>query len=377
MLLAWLLIAFHLNGQIDKEIRAFIDSTEVLAGNGRKMIEAKIMEGNMEKAAEVYDYLTALTAGKPLATFNYREDVWLNLLFRRWEKLAEILAGYSELINRRTNVYYSQILIAADERLHKDEQALRAGYMNSGLDGETLDLLDILFHAMLNGGRNNEYNSLLDNFRKRYPGSRYNDVVKGFLPGRYNRVALSFGMGPGLLLPTDNLGLTIGNGMTGNLSFELLYGRLLASLYFQSGAQKLRVPFEVTQGTELLSFHADEKFEYFEAGLRAGYLMVRGSRVNLAPFVTLGGASLQSMRYDSSLSDLEYKAINSFMYGPGLRTEVRLSTFGSKFYSYTEIAYISMKLEGGWNLFATSNHVRFRGSMPWASLALVFGIGEF
>ena len=37
--------------QTEQEIRSYVDSTELLASNGEKMLEAKLNEGDLQKSA--------------------------------------------------------------------------------------------------------------------------------------------------------------------------------------------------------------------------------------------------------------------------------------------------------------------------------------
>ncbi len=370
-----LILTPALNGQIENEIRAYIDSTQLMVTNGHKMLEACIHEGDLNKAAEIYDYLTRFTHDKTRKAFSYREEVWLNTLFGRWESLADLLERYSDLSSRLTFSYYSAILPSISNQMREHEQSLRSGYMNSGLDAESLDLFDMLFHLILEGGRNVEYNTLFNSFRKSYPESRYREAIKRYFPDRYIRVAMGFSIGSGVLLPQGALGQNTGDGIAGMMSLDLPIGRVYASLYFQSGSLKLKEPYDVIDSEEILTFMPDEKFQYLDGGVRAGFLAVRNSRLQVAPFITIGGASLESKRYGPSENDKEFKALSSFIYGPGLHTEVRLTGFDP--YRTGGLTYVSLKLEGGLNIVAKSHHEHFRGNMAWINAALLFGLGEF
>lgn len=60
-----------IDAQINKEIKAFVDSTELIVNNGSKMLEAKIIENDFVKGREIYDYHTEITAGKTYSALDY------------------------------------------------------------------------------------------------------------------------------------------------------------------------------------------------------------------------------------------------------------------------------------------------------------------
>lgn len=96
-----LLIIPGVNAQIDKEIKAYIDSTEIIVNNGRKMLESKIIEGDFPKAREIYRYLTELTTEKTYSAFSYTEHLLLNIILSEWENLTQFMFFYPERINKR------------------------------------------------------------------------------------------------------------------------------------------------------------------------------------------------------------------------------------------------------------------------------------
>ena len=372
-----LLPATQVFAQIEQEIRSYVDSTELLVSNGKKMLEAKLNEGDLQKSAEIFDYLSAFTAEKPLAAFNYTEEIYLNAILGRWERLTEMLAGYSQLITRRSYYGTGQVAYSARQLMVDREASLRQDYMNSGLDGESLSVLDLLFHIVTVGADNKEYTTMLDEFKKNYPSGRYSEMVKNYLPGRWVRAAGSFSMGPGTIFSTGRLSETFRSGIAGNMSLDILAGRVFASLYFQGGAMKIIKPFDVTDGSQIITFGQDDKFSYIDGGLKAGILAVRSNRVNVAPYMAIGGASLISNLYDTGNDDNEFKAVSTFFYGPGLHAEVKIKEFDYPTPYEVSRAYVSIKLEAGYNVMAKVKDDYFKGNIPYVSLAAVFGMGQF
>lgn len=375
--LVCLLSATPVFAQIENEIRSYVDSTELLVSNGKKMLEAKLNEGDLQKSAEIFDYLSAFTAEKPLAAFNYTEEIYLNAVLGRWKQLTEILAGYSQLITRRSYYSTGQVAYSARQLMVDREASLRQDYMNSGLDGESLTVLDLLFHIVTAGADNKEYTAMLDEFKRNYPSGKYSEMIKNFLPGRWVRAAGSFSAGPGMIFTTGKLSETFRSGIAGNMSLDILAGRIFASLYFQGGAMKIIKPFDVTDGSQIIAFGQDDKFSYIDGGLKAGLLVSRSKRANIAPYLAIGGASLISNLYETGNDDNEFKALNTFFYGAGLHTEVKITEIDYPTPYEVTKAYFSIKLEAGYNVMAKVNDGYFKGNIPYVSIAAVFGMGQF
>ena len=98
----FLLITYQLEAQLENEIKTYVDSTEVLVTNGRKMMVNKILENDYSKAHEIYQYLTNLTAEKTYSSFYYSEDIYLNILFGDWNNLVDILLDYENIGHKYT-----------------------------------------------------------------------------------------------------------------------------------------------------------------------------------------------------------------------------------------------------------------------------------
>ena len=72
---------------------------------------------------------------------------------------------------------------------------------------------------------------------------------------------------------------------------------------------------------------------------------------------------------------------DSFIYGPGIHTEVKITDFNSKNPynngSLNQYSYLSVKIDAGYNFVAKYDYTPFKGNVSYARLALVWGIGNF
>jgi len=375
----FLLITNQLNAQLENEIKTYVDSTEVLVTNGRKMMVNKILDNDYSKAHEIYKYLTNLTAGKTFSSFYYSEDIYLNILFGDWNNLVNILLDYKNIGHKYIYKDTFEIFSLLGSKLSSNGDSLQLECQKSTIDTESKKLIDIIFYVVINGSDNDVYNSKLDDFQKEYVNSKYNDILSNVLPKKRIKASFGFALGSGLVSTTGDLKKNFGSNATINLSMDFSIQKIYTSLYLNGTSLKLKVPFSVTNGIETLDFTGNESFQYLDAGLKCGYLVIRNGRINLSPYFSISGSFLESKRYDSEEDKKEYKIFNSFTYGPGIHSEIKLrenKTNNSYYYGY-EHSYISFKVDAGYNFIAKFKDNYFKGNTPYLMAELVWGIGFF
>jgi len=67
----FILLSSQLFGQIANEIESYVDSTEILVKNGRKMMFKELNDNNIIKAKDIYNYLTKITDEEYYSAFYY------------------------------------------------------------------------------------------------------------------------------------------------------------------------------------------------------------------------------------------------------------------------------------------------------------------
>lgn len=371
-------IQVRLKAQIAKEIKSFVDSTELIVTNGRKMLLEKISQGDNLKAMEIYHYLTKSTAGKNYSAFYYNEDVMINMIFGDWINLQNIMFEYRERNLRPVYTASNQMISILQNNVSKMSDSLYLDCQKSGIDDETVKLLDIIFYYIKEGTADTQYNAKLNAFHKEFKNTRYADLLKYFIPGKKINAAFAFSLGSGVIIPTGNLADNFSGRVSFNLSMDINIQKVYTSLYLHGAELKLKVPFTGTTATDVLVFTKDETFHYLDAGLKAGYFLLRTEKVHLAPFVSASGAYLESKRFDSEDDHKEFKVFNSFVCGAGIHTEMKIASFKAKpFYGYPSGSYISLKLESGLNYITNTRNPAYRGNTPYITLGFNWGIGDF
>ena len=153
--------------------------------------------------------------------------------------------------------------------------------------------------------------------------------------------------------------------------------KVYTSLHVLASGLKLKEPFTGSTKYENMQFQKNELFEYFDAGLKGGYFLIRNNRFHVAPYLSISGSYLKRDRYDSDDDKYEYEIYDSFTYGGGLHTEVKIANFAAKNgYAYDD-TYISVKLDAGCDMVTSFKNSHFQGDISYFSLAFVWGFGNF
>jgi hypothetical protein len=221
---------------------------------------------------------------------------------------------------------------------------------------------------------------MLSSYKKEFTNYQYESFEKNFLPGKKIKAALNFSFGSGMVLTTGDLSESFKSNVSFIAGVDVNIQKVFTSLYLHGSTLKLQIPFMAISDFDTLNFTKGEKFAYLDAGLKAGYFVVRNDRFHVAPYLSFSGGFLESTRFDDTEdNDLEYEVFNSFTYGAGIHTEVKIKDFENmnSYYYGTTQGYLSIKLEAGYN-----NVMKFKdkfaiGDTPYVNVALVLGLGTF
>ncbi len=373
-------IAFTSNGQIESEIKAFVDSAEQLVQNGRRLILKELDNNNTVKVLEIYDYLTLLTNDKHFAAFYYVEDIYITMLTNDWLKVEELVINYDMYKGKRIYPNSPELVSKLYQITSSRFNELLESSKTSSMRNQTKRVIEVLLYYISKGKADETYNKLLKAYQKDYKDTPYKSFEKEFLPPPAVRASIAFSMGSGMLIPTGNLATNFKSNALYVMTLDININRIYTSLYMQGSDLKLKVPFNATSSGMSLDFSAGERFTYFEGGLRAGYFTMRGNRLHLVPYISLSGSKLESNKFDDpDDNDLEFNVFNSFTCGIGAHSEIKLFSFTSRSYYYGgEIPYyISLKLDAGYNKVVKHKYDNFKGDTPYLNVAIVLGFGDF
>lgn len=379
MLFILVLISLQLSAQIENEIKQFVDSSEIIINNGRKLLIKSLVHEDLDKANEIYSFLINHATDGDYLTFSYTEDLYLNLIFGNYSSFIDKALNYKTIYRKYQSIDDANLLNicsnVVDGHFAEMEKIIHEGKL-SAEDEALLNVVMLLFRKNF---IDEDYSRAIKAFKKDFPDSRYKNFVVDFLPKPLIHGAISFGMGVSYLVPTGNLAESFYATPAFNMTYDINFGRIFTSLYMQGGGLELKKPFTAYNDVDTVSFQAGDPFSYFEGGLLVGYFLSRSEKMQLAPFVGFSGASLESNIYkDPNYNDYEIPVMNSFVVGLGLHTEFKLYDYQRyNLYGYSEKGYFSLKLDGGVNLVVNQDHEEFRGNLGYVRATLVWGLGKF
>ncbi|MFW5879944.1 MAG: hypothetical protein ACOCUV_03890 [bacterium] len=373
-----ILFPYNLYSQIGDEIESYVDSTEIIVHKGRKLILKELSDSNLIKTKEIYDYLTEVTRDEHYSAFYYIEDLYINMLAGDWESVNKLMLE-DEQFRSKTIYPNSQGLL---QKLHQmalhNSRSILLNCKKSQIDKQAKMLIEVLL-KYIEESSDKEYNDKLAAYKKKFNNRKYESFEKGFLPKKIKKASMNVSFGSGMVFTTNDLSTNFSNNASFNMGIDVNIHKIFTSLYLHSTSLKLQKPFMAVSDIDTLNFELNEKFHYLDAGLKTGYFLIRSNRFHLAPYGSISGSFLESKRYDDpDDDDLEYEIFNSFTYGAGIHTEIKVYDIESMntYYGGTN-AYFSVKLEAGYNKILKFKDTYAIGDTPYIICALVLGFGQF
>jgi hypothetical protein len=264
------------------------------------------------------------------------------------------------------------------------------------LNAENKALIEILLHIQQYGPYNDNYDLLIKKFRKNFPNTQYSKYTKKYLPEPNHGGSLSISIGPKFSNYFGNFNDYFKNSTAFSFSIDFCLPSVYASLSIEESAIELKKPISLTnKWNETHNFEKGNSFEISEIGLKTGIYLVRSKNIHIAPYCTLlARAYMNSDLYNSTYNNnnnsnsnvspnKEFYIFESFTLGGGVHLEQRIWTFNNKnynqYYPNNNIigGYISLKLDFGYSAIPKYIYTPAKGDMAYASIGLVWGLGNF
>ena len=383
--------------QIDMEemIKSFVDTTELLVNNGRRMILHNVRTGDFEKVAEIYEFLNERTSAYNCDVFTRDEIMHITILTNNWNEFLTRAEHFSNM-TRRNPICYQPREFSLSETLRLavrgNASQLFEDVLMADLTLEDKELLEIYLYFIGNNSRADEaYSEKLRNFKKNYPQSRYNNFIRQHLPieqrrqpskrqqpFEFPRLAFTFGVGATGIFPTGNLNSYFAPAPATAISMDLYISNFFLGLQVNGGfSMKLQTPLLSDATGYNQNFQKDERFSYKDIGVPVGYIVAQNRWLQFAPYINFGGTILESNLYTSQDNDLEFKIFDSFVIGPGLRTEIKLFGFRMKDKMIDIPASINLRFDVGYNIPVKYEFPPAKGNVFYTRMALVWWMGKF
>ncbi len=379
LLLLGLIVSGALRSQIRSEILSFVDSTEMLVHQGRRMIINELNNNNSEKAKVIYEHLKEATKNSAYDAFYYVEDLYINLLTADWPATEKLFKAYDHKARQQLFPKSPEMASILFTMVQDRKPMILASSRDEGMEAEAWQLLDLLLYYTSNDRDDQEFNKKLSTYRKTYKPSSYPEFVKHFVPGRLYTSAFNVSLGSGVVIPMGDLSNYFSSNATFNMGMDVNVDRIFSSLYLQVSGLPSKLPLIAITPYDTLFFEKGDRFTYLDAGLKGGYFVVRNKRFHLAPYLSVSGSSLQSNVYDDPRDNKrEAYIFNTFTYGAGLHSEVKLYEYSSSnIYGVPTVGYLSLKFEAGYNKMNRIKTLATDGAASYFIMAFVMGFGQF
>lgn len=365
------------NAQIENEIKSFVDSTEFVVNNGRKLIIQKLNTKDYAKIKEIYYFLINETLNSKYKAFTYTEKLYINTLTKDWNALVDLFINYKSEISYYVFPNLYPIWTILYENIASQADSLTISLKSSTLNTEDKEIIEIYLYLLKSREVDEEYSMKLKKYLESFKNSKYEMFIKNYLPRARVKGAMAFSFGSGIILPTGKIKSDYRTNAMFNMSLDFNVERIFTTIFFDGGALFLKNPFQTKLNGDSIYFSKNDRFSYINGGLKGGYFLIRNNRLNISPFISITGLKIESTLYKTEREGDEYQVVNSFCYGVGLHSELKIKEFKyPSLYGPPMNSYISLKLEGGYNIIAKHRN-NYSGNVPYINLALVWGLGDF
>jgi hypothetical protein len=370
--------ALHAHSQIEEEIFSYVDSSDIIVKNGKALLLKSLQEKDFNKAHEVYVYMLKHSEDGVYSLFSYEEELFFNSLMAYWNQWAELAKNINEYRYKYRQYYSSPYSINGGLYLLMQDRSDSLITLKKSIDPESRQMIDVYLSRFSSKDIIPNYSDRLRMYKRQYAHGKYTKFIRTYLPNPNFKGSLGFAMGATFLFPTGDLGDLFPNPAVFTISMDVNVNKVYTSLYFNGGSFNLKRALNASfHGVDTV-FQVNEQFPYIEVGLKGGYFVLRNQRVQLAPYAFIGGASLKSDIYDISLNVevLEYEIYNSFIYGFGVHTQVKLLKFKNRSYDYKPNSFMSLKVDAGYTMVSKYKVPVFDGNMFYLQATLIFSMGD-
>ena len=380
-----LFVTFHTtNGQnIEQEITSFVDTTEILVNNGRRMLLHYVQANNFERVAEISQFLTERTYTYNCAAFTINEELHIAALTNNWVEFFTIAQTLVERrnINLCAPIHDQLLTTTLQSTVESRIPQLLANAQAANLTFEEEQLLQLYFH-LYEFGVDEAYRQKLRAFRRQHPQSRFDGFVRHYLPDAPARMAMGFNMGVVRVSPTGGLSHYFSPATGFNFGVDFVFDRFVIGIQGDIAGMRLNAPLLGSATGYRYDIFAGSRLLYENIGLALGYTVLRNNRLEITPFMSIGATGIFTNIYGNPdrNRNREFAVTNSFTFGPGVRTELQLARFmwTDPFMPWRGQmpSSINLRLEVGYNMPTRFNYSPAQGNIFYARAGLVWWMGN-
>ena len=388
------LVGFKAQGQIRDEIRSFVDSTEIFMNNGRRLLLHSIMEDDILKSRQIYFYLRDESQKKNCSALSYQEELLVLAIISDWSGFFNHVSSYNDFTAKRMCYSFTdQIQGRLLGKVASDIEKIRLDADNSSLSLEQLSVLNLIFMAIQGDSETDEYETAYKHFKRHYATSRYISFVNHSIPSPRVKANLSFSFGTTYMKPLAGLGENLNPGLLINMVYDFSVKKFYGAFTLDALELSFKKPqtFVDKNNGQLVDFAEGESFSVFRGGFSMGYNLVNSKHLNLSPFISIGGYTIESNLYYDMPRMKEIQLVNSFFWGPGVHLDLILFSFNMNQHqlynlygpAYQNMAlknarsYIGLKIDAGYDIISKAKYTDYKGNAAYLRVGLVLGMGNY
>lgn len=373
--------------EIERELINYVDSSNLIVKNSRKLIIKYIEEKNYVKAQRIFEYIGEEFDLNIYSVFDPEEKVLFRFLIKDFESIIADF-GKTHLISTESrfpyfrNYYYHDYWLnqeyefdlyhsALINLITREELEISQNIAGANLSEEEIGFLGIYFQYILDDASDDvKLKSLL--FLEKYPNSKYNDFLKIRIRRNLERgdTSGSFYVGGGFSDFSSGLDQYINIKTPTFIGFEAFVNRWLVGLRFQTGYAEVLQEFENDGKVFTAGLGVNPTFY----GINGGFSILDKDFLRLVPMVEFGGISVSPPESERN-DDNKGLKMGSFAYGGGLILDIFPFSWEGAFTEYTN--RIGIRLQVGRTFHFLENvDSSFKGHQDYFGISLIYDGGS-
>ena len=363
--------------QLEQEIISFVDDTEILINNGRRMMLHYVQARNLERVAEVYHFLNERTSERYCAVFALHEEIHIAALINNWDDFFAIVRDFDDIrrmtlcVPLQDHLLFNALLFEVRtnaSQIFENAQAV-------GLTPEETQLLELYFYV-LEHGADEAYRQKIRAFRRQHPESIYNDFIRNRLPGAPIRWGMGFNFGASQPFLTEGLSNYFAPATAFYFTWDFSFNRILFGFQADVASMRLNRPLLSSETGYESDFQKGDRLLFENFMFPIGYTLIRHNRFEITPYVGLGGIILRS-NTTGIARDRQFEVVNSLTVSPGLRAEFWLRRFLWTDQIGDSLAHgLSLRFDAGYSMPVRFNYTPARGNVFYARAGIVWWLGN-
>lgn len=344
-------ILYAQTDSLKNEIINYKDSKVLLINKGRLLITDKFIEGNIDKATDVFEYLSNKVEDSAHFAFYPHEKQLIYYWTAKYDLILKDILNYDPLYSQIQ--YYPNYLPLFDSlysillsKSRVQREMIRAQIDSSGLTDKKKEFLKLNFDfqiSQMDRGRyytpyscydeinQDSLNQFADRYLSIYPNTEYENFIRKYIRYKFIASKWSYGFeaGYGYLALTKDLHRKFKDINCLGLGFHFSYNKFIffLSTFMGSGDLRDSILYESTR------WEKDAHMDINIMGASIGYNLYKNPRVKTIPFIGISSTSIHPGANDIKKNP-QYKNIdlNTTTYSIGLNLEYQPFS-GPRFHS--------------------------------------------